>query len=236
MGGGAAPAGKKRSRACSTNQKRLELFLLHLNMHMSPGGHSSEEKAGPGCGIQCQWHFSPAVKIYSPLKSSENKPACLFTYLFNFYCYFPNTIVFYCTAWWPSYTYMQTFFFLPLSCSIISDQTEFSGLHSRISLIIHSFTVPGKLTWPQKLTGDLPPSLLIPRRVRSHTSCCRNIPVWPRLCCSRSHWGSHVIERIQYRHPVTLPKSPKFWIPKHTREEILQVHLLSENSKRSNRF
>ena len=28
---------------------------------------------------------------------------------------------FYCTAWWRSYTYMYTFFFLPLSCSIVSD-------------------------------------------------------------------------------------------------------------------
>ena len=29
--------------------------------------------------------------------------------------------IFYCIAWWPSYTYMHTFFLLTLSCSIISD-------------------------------------------------------------------------------------------------------------------
>ena len=33
----------------------------------------------------------------------------------------PIQCFFYCTAWWPNYTYMYTFFFLLLSCSIISD-------------------------------------------------------------------------------------------------------------------
>ena len=36
-------------------------------------------------------------------------------------CSFSNTIFFCCTAWWPSYTYMHRFFFLTLSCSIITD-------------------------------------------------------------------------------------------------------------------
>ena len=44
---------------------------------------------------------------------------CFFNYYFN--RYFPNTFFFYCTAWWPSYAYMYTFYFLTLSCSIISD-------------------------------------------------------------------------------------------------------------------
>ena len=43
-------------------------------------------------------------------------------YLFLFFnCCYPNTIFFQCTGWWPSYTYMYTFFFLTSSCSIISD-------------------------------------------------------------------------------------------------------------------
>ena len=33
----------------------------------------------------------------------------------------PMQVFFYCTTWWLSYTYMYTFFFLILSCSIISD-------------------------------------------------------------------------------------------------------------------
>ena len=42
--------------------------------------------------------------------------------LFYFSSYFPNTIfVFYWTAWWSSNTYMYTFYFRTLSCSIISD-------------------------------------------------------------------------------------------------------------------
>ena len=46
--------------------------------------------------------------------------------------------IFYCTAWLPSYTNMYTFVFLTLSCSTITDQTQFPVLHSRISLLIHS--------------------------------------------------------------------------------------------------
>ena len=43
------------------------------------------------------------------------------TYYYFFDSYFLSAIFFHCTAWWPSYTYMYTFFFLILSCSIISD-------------------------------------------------------------------------------------------------------------------
>ena len=52
-------------------------------------------------------------------------------------CYFPNTLFFfYCTAWWPSYMYMYTFFFLTLSCSIISDYLFFPSHYSIVSSII----------------------------------------------------------------------------------------------------
>ena len=33
----------------------------------------------------------------------------------------PIQFFFYCTSWWPSYTYMYTFYFLTLSCSIMND-------------------------------------------------------------------------------------------------------------------
>ena len=48
-------------------------------------------------------------------------PQVYFCILFFFY--FPNTLLFffYFTTWWPSYIYMHIFFFLTLSCSIISD-------------------------------------------------------------------------------------------------------------------
>ena len=37
----------------------------------------------------------------------------LHSFFLFFIFYFPNTLFFfYCTAWWPSYTYMYTFFFL----------------------------------------------------------------------------------------------------------------------------
>ena len=47
--------------------------------------------------------------------------------IYNDFYFFPLWLVYsvlsisYCTAWWPSYTYMYTFFFLTLSCSIIGD-------------------------------------------------------------------------------------------------------------------
>ena len=40
---------------------------------------------------------------------------------FFYYCYFTIQFFSYCAAWRPSYTYMLTFFFLSLSCSVISD-------------------------------------------------------------------------------------------------------------------
>ena len=41
---------------------------------------------------------------------------------YNFLLLFPQyKFFFYRTAWWPSYIYTYTIFFLPLSCSIISD-------------------------------------------------------------------------------------------------------------------
>ena len=43
-------------------------------------------------------------------------------YLYLFLNFFISPIHYffsYCTAWWPSYTYMYTFFFLLLSCSLI---------------------------------------------------------------------------------------------------------------------
>ena len=47
----------------------------------------------------------------------------IFLIFFFFNCYFPNTIFFYYTALWPSYTYMYTFYFFTFSCSIVSDWT-----------------------------------------------------------------------------------------------------------------
>ena len=45
----------------------------------------------------------------------------LFFVVIIFNSYFPNTIFFYGTAWWPSYTHIYTFYFLTLSCSLIRD-------------------------------------------------------------------------------------------------------------------
>ena len=100
--------------------------------------------------------------------------ACLFKSYFClviFFCYgvsitlilfylllFPPTqFFFHCTAWGHSYTYMCTLFFLTLSCSIISDQTQFPVLHSRISLLIHSKGNSLDLLTPCSPTTPLPP-------------------------------------------------------------------------------
>ena len=58
---------------------------------------------------------------------SANLPGSYYIFIFIFFLLllflnFHNTLFFfYCAAWWPSYTYMYTFFLLTLSYSIISD-------------------------------------------------------------------------------------------------------------------
>ena len=70
---------------------------------------------------------------------------------------FPQHNFFHCTAWGPSYTYMYTYFFLTLSCSIIRIQTQFSVLHSRISLLIHSKCSSLHLVTPSTQSIPIPP-------------------------------------------------------------------------------
>ena len=55
------------------------------------------------------------------------------------------------------HTYIYTFFFLTLSCSIISDQIQFSVLHSRSSLLIHSKGNSFHLLIPNSQSIPLPP-------------------------------------------------------------------------------
>ena len=55
--------------------------------------------------------------------------------LFIFIYYFPNTFFSYCTAWWPNYTYMHTFFFSHI-------------------IMLHLFIV-AKVLWPLILVQEL---------------------------------------------------------------------------------
>ena len=85
------------------------------------------------CCYYLQWLISIWQPIWLLLKLIYNvvtifavrqSVPTIHSFFFNFKivinCYFPNTFFSCCTAWWPSYTYMYTFF-LTLSCSIISD-------------------------------------------------------------------------------------------------------------------
>ena len=86
----------------------------------------------------------------------------LHLFIYFFFFLFHQYIIFfsYCTAWWPSYTYMYTFYFWTLSCFIISDQTYFLVLHSRTSLLIHSKVNSLHLLIPSSQSISLPPSPL----------------------------------------------------------------------------
>ena len=67
---------------------------------------------------------SPAfIIIYWLFDDDHSDLTVVFTFfIFIFLLLFPQYKFFsYCTSWWPSYTHRYTFFFLPLSCSIVSD-------------------------------------------------------------------------------------------------------------------
>ena len=78
-------------------------------------------------------------------------------FIFSLYLVYIVLPIFYCTAWWPSYTYMYRFFFLTLSCSIISDEIQLPGLHSRTSLLIHSKSNSLYLLTPSSQSIPVPP-------------------------------------------------------------------------------
>ena len=93
----------------------------------------------PGCRLSkdqlCEVHILKRAKTLKTIKRAKQHKRFMskslnvkieaewkLVFLFNFfYCYFLNTVFFYCIAWLLSYTYMYIFFFLPLSYSIISD-------------------------------------------------------------------------------------------------------------------
>ena len=118
-----------------------------------------------------KWKFSSQAGYLDP--SLQNHFIIFFNLIFLVIVISPIQFFFYCTERWPSYTYMYTFFFLTLSCSIISDQTEFPVLHSSISLPIHSKSNSLHLLTPnsQSIPLPLPPS-------------------WQPKVCSPSPWFS----------------------------------------------
>ena len=93
------------------------------NFTAFPSQTPSGSPYSPNCHLETII-FSKSVSQYLFCKEVHCVLFKFFFYFLNYYYYFlivisPIQFFFYCTAWWPMYT----FFFPPLSCSIISDYT-----------------------------------------------------------------------------------------------------------------